>query len=47
LRIAGGATPVKPKAISPTDPPALYTAAAAKPAVRAYSDNNLIDLSMR
>jgi hypothetical protein len=44
LRIAGGATSVKSKAISPTDPPALYTAAADKPAVRAYSDNYLIDI---
>jgi hypothetical protein len=40
----GGATPVKPKAISPTDPAARYTAAADKPAVYAYSDNYLIDL---
>ena len=40
----GGATPVKPKAISPTDPAARYTAAADKPAVHAYSDNYLIDL---
>ena len=40
----GGATPVEPKAISPTDPAARYTAAADKPAVYAYSDNYLIDL---
>src|SRR5580698_7828635 len=39
----GGATPVEPKAISPTDPAARYTAAADKPAVYAYSDD-LIDL---
>jgi len=35
----GGATPVEPKAISPTDPAARYAAAADKPAVYAYSDN--------
>jgi hypothetical protein len=40
----GGATPVEPKAISPTDPAARYIAAADKPAVYAYSDNYLIDL---
>src|SRR6202158_2150973 len=40
----GGATPVEPKAISPTDPAARYTAAADKAAVYAYSDNYLIDL---
>jgi hypothetical protein len=40
----GGATAVEPKAISPTDPAARYTAAADKPAVYAYSDNSLIDL---
>ena len=40
----GGATPVEPKVISPTDPAARYTAAADKPAVYAYSDNYLIDL---
>jgi transposase len=40
----GGATPVEPKAISPTDPAARYTAAADGPAVYAYSDNYLIDL---
>jgi transposase len=40
----GGATPVEPKTISPTDPAARYTAAADKPAVYAYSDNYLIDL---
>src|SRR6202046_1894861 len=40
----GGATPVEPKAISPTDPAARYTAAAHKPPVYAYSDNYLIDL---
>jgi hypothetical protein len=40
----GGATPVEPKSISPTDPAARYTAAANTPAVYAYSDNYLIDL---
>jgi IS5 family transposase len=40
----GGATPVEPKLISPTDPAARYTAAANTPAVYAYSDNYLIDL---
>jgi hypothetical protein len=40
----GGATPVEPKAISPADPAARYTAAADKPAVYAYSDNYLSDL---
>jgi len=40
----GGATPVQPKVISPTDPAARYTAAADGPAVYAYSDNYLIDL---
>jgi transposase len=40
----GGAAPVEPKAISPTDPAARYTAAADTPAVYAYSDNYLIDL---
>ena len=40
----GGATPVEPKSISPTDPAARYTAAADTPAVYAYSDNYLIDL---
>jgi transposase len=40
----GGATPVEPKAISPTDPAARYTAAADGPAVYAHSDNYLIDL---
>lgn len=40
----GGATPVEPKAISPVDPAARYTAAADGPAVYAYSDNYLIDL---
>ena len=42
-----GATPVEPKAISPTYPVARYTVAADKPAVYAYSDNYLVDLSMR
>jgi hypothetical protein len=37
-------SPVEPKAISPTDPAARYTAAADKPAVYAYFDNYLIDL---
>src|SRR5277367_4539502 len=40
----GGATPVEPKSISPSDPAARYTAAANTPAVYAYSDNYLIDL---
>ena len=40
----GGATPTEPKAISPTDPAARYTAAADTPAVYAYSDNDLVDL---
>src|SRR5215813_13583592 len=35
----GGATPSGPKAISPVDPAARYTAAANSPAVYAYSDN--------
>jgi transposase len=34
----GGATPVAPNSISPTDPAARYTAAADTPAVYAYSD---------
>jgi transposase len=42
--VFAGATPVEPKAISPTDPAARYTAAAAGPAVYAYSNNCLIDL---
>jgi transposase len=40
----GGASPVEPKSISPTDPAARYTAAADTPAVYAYSDNYLVDL---
>jgi transposase len=40
----GGATPAAPKAISPTDPAARYTAAADAPAIYAYSDNYLIDV---
>jgi hypothetical protein len=40
----GGATPVAPKAISPTDPAARYTAAADAPAVYACSDNYLVDV---
>jgi transposase len=40
----GGATPVEPKFVSPTDPAARYTAAANGPTVYAYSDNYLIDL---
>jgi hypothetical protein len=40
----GGATPVEPKAISPTDPAARYTASANSVAAYAYSDNYLIDL---
>src|SRR5271168_5196657 len=40
----GGASPSEPKAISPVDPAARYTAAANSAAVYAYSDNCLIDL---
>jgi transposase len=40
----GGATPVQPKLISPTDPAARWTAARGGPAVYAYADNYLIDL---
>ena len=40
----GGATSVEPKAISPTDPAARYTASANSVAGYAYSDNDLIDL---
>jgi transposase len=40
----GGATPVEPKFISPTDPAARWTAARGGPAVYAYADNYLIDL---
>jgi transposase len=40
----GGATTTEPKAISPTDPAARYTAAANSAAVYAYSDNYLVDL---
>jgi hypothetical protein len=40
----GGATPVEPKVISPTDPAARYTASANSLAGYAYSDNYLIDL---
>ena len=40
----GGASPSEPKAISPVDPAARYTAAANSAAVCAYSDNYLIDL---
>src|SRR5271154_4074710 len=40
----GGATPVEPKVISPTDPAARYTASPNSVAGYAYSDNNLIDL---
>jgi transposase len=40
----GGATPVEPKLVSPTDPAARWTAAAGGPAVYAYADNYLIDL---
>ena len=39
-----GATPVQPKAISPTDPAARYTASANSVASYAYSDNYLVDL---
>jgi len=40
----GGATPVEPKFVSPTDPAARWTAAKGGPAVYAYADNYLIDL---
>ena len=40
----GGATRVEPKAISPTDPAARYTASANSVAGYAYSDNYLVDL---
>jgi Transposase DDE domain len=40
----GGASASKPKAISPIDPAARYTAAANTAAVYAYSDNYLVDL---
>jgi hypothetical protein len=40
----GGATRVEPKAISPTDPAARYTASVHSVAAYAYSDNYLIDL---
>src|SRR6201994_4083420 len=40
----GGATPVEPKTISPTDPAARYTAASDTPAFYVYSDNYLVDL---
>jgi hypothetical protein len=40
----GGATAVEPKAISPTDPAARYTASANSVGGYAYSDNYLIDL---
>jgi hypothetical protein len=43
----GGATPTEPKAISPTDPAARYTAAANSAAVYAYSDNYLVDLKQQ
>ena len=40
----GGATPVEPKFVSPTDPAVRWTAASGGPAVYAYADNYLIDL---
>src|ERR1700738_4739559 len=40
----GGATSVEPQKISPTDPPARYTASANAVAGYAYSDNYLVDL---
>jgi len=40
----GGATPVEPKHVSPTDPAARWTAAAGGPAFYAYATNYLIDL---
>ena len=42
--VFGGASPSEPKAISPVDPAARYTAAANTAAVYAYSDNYLVDL---
>jgi transposase len=40
----GGATPIEPKFVSPTDPAARWTAASGGPAFYAYADNYLIDL---
>src|SRR5450755_2766099 len=40
----GGAPPVEPKFVSPTDPAARWTAASGGPAFYAYADNYLIDL---
>ena len=40
----GGASPVEPKFVSPTDPAARWTAARGGPAFYAYADNYLIDL---
>jgi transposase len=40
----GGASPVEPKFVSPTDPAARWTAASGGPAFYAYADNYLIDL---
>ena len=40
----GAATEVPPKFVSPTDPAARWTAAAAGPACYAYCDNHLIDV---
>jgi hypothetical protein len=40
----GGATPVEPKLVSPTDPAARWTAATGGPAVYANADNYLIEL---
>jgi hypothetical protein len=39
----GGGSPSEPKAISPVDPAARYTAAANSAAVYAYSDNYLVE----
>ena len=41
----GGATPVEPKFISPTDPAARWTASWGGPAVYAYCTNYLIDVA--
>src|SRR5271170_892590 len=40
----GGATPVEPKFISPTDPAARWTASWSGPAIYAYCTNYLIDV---
>ena len=40
----GGATPVRPKALSPSDPAARFTGATGDRAFFAYSTNYLVDL---